>query len=1274
MTKLRSAGNILARIALMGAVLAAASATLLAQQDRINGRLDTGAAVPLKASVTRLAQPQYDRGVVEPSRMINRMTLLAKPSARQQADLETLLAEQQNPASANYHKWLTPEQFGDRFGLSQHDVERMVSWLQSQGFTIDGVARARNWVAFSGTAQQVSSAFRTEIHSYLVGGETHFANATAPVVPAALKDVAGALRGLNDFYAKPLGHARPISSVPAFNIEGGHAIGPDDWATIYDVSALYANGFDGTGQKIVIIGDSKIDGTDANTFRTFFNLPAPKIQIVQAGPDAKDSGGIDEANLDTQWSGAIARNATIVYIYAADIYVAIQAAVDQNLAPVISISYGGCELANGGDYEFLAQQSNAEGITGVASSGDAGAAGCDTWFGPAIAQYGLAVDLPASLPEVTAVGGTRFFDDGGGTYWKASNGPTGASALGYIPETSWNETAGTVNLPDNGLLAASGGGVSMLFSQPSWQTGPGVPASGGRNVPDIAFSAAGHDGALAYSQGQLYVFEGTSVGTPPFAGVVAILNQYLISNGVQQQAGLGNINPELYRLAQSSPGVFHDITVGSNIVPCAGGSPDCTTGAFGYNAGPGYDLATGLGSVDAYNMVTQWNSPAAATTTSLVASPTTVNWGGSAQFTATVTATNSTASPLGTVTFSSSGTVLGTSALAAGTGNQATAALAVSSLQLPAGKDTVTATYNGSAAFNPSSGSTTVTVVAPASGSAVAVSIAPNPVAAGLPVLLTLTEEAGVATTLTGWIDNGTDYSSLIVPFFGTASLPANGQLSVPLILSSMDDGLWVFSGRDANGARWSRQITVHVTAPTKQANLVLYAAPSTPIIVSAAPAAASSCQWPTLLTLQETSGYGVELTGFQDAVTGLSQDPQQIFGTYHIAGFGTLQAVVCPSGVKPPMKATWEVDGTDSLGNAVSATTTASFAFPVLDPNPGTGTFATTLHEVDLSTWDQTKPVTATLGLLVTGDGAQWSASVFPANAATKWLTVSPASGSASFLLNILTITANPIGLRQGVYSATILLQATNSSPQYLEVPVVFSIGAVGSAQITSVLNGASFQPGAAPGMTMTVHGSNLSALTDAPAGPPFLLADQGVSATVNGVGAPLFYVSPEEVDIQVPYETGAGPALLAVNNNGYVATYWFQVTPSAPGIFTDFLGNIPNSNGKPASGKPGDTLTLFMTGDGDQIPPGISTGQSPSAGTPFAFLPMPALPVTVTVGGIKASTPFIGITPGLVGQTQVSFTIPKTVAAGPQAVVVTVGGVASPPATLTVLPAPGK
>ena len=177
-----------------------------------------------------------------------------------------------------------------------------------------------------------------------------------------------------------------------------------------------------------------------------------------------------------------------------------------------------------------------------------------------------------------------------------------------------------------------------------------------------------------------------------------------------------------------------------------------------------------------------------------------------------------------------------------------------------------------------------------------------------------------------------------------------------------------------------------------------------------------------------------------------------------------------------------------------------------------------------------------------------------------------------------------------------------------------------------------------------------------------------QGVSVTVNGVPAPLKYVSPLQINFQIPYETGAGTAVLGVNNNGQVASDSFQVAPSGPGIFNVF---VDPTGAVVTSAPPGGILTLFITGDGDASPP-IATGAPPPTDTPVASLPAPRLPVTVTVGGVPAETPFlfIGVPTWSVGVTQINFMVPPAAPLGPQPVVVTVGGVASAPATLTVTP----
>src|SRR5438270_1502297 len=252
-------------------------------------------------------------------------------------------------------------------------------------------------------------------------------------------------------------------------------------------------------------------------------------------------------------------------------------AIDQNLAPIISESWGGCEKYNisaGPVLRNMAQQAVAQGITWVASSGDSGAA-CQGQWKNGLAVDGLAVEVPGSVPEITAVGGTTFVE-GAGRYWSPTSSDNGTSALSYIPEKAWNDSA-IEKEPVGG-----GGGVSIIFPRPAWQTAPGLPSDNARHVPDLAFTAsAAHDPYLVMQDGRIHRVGGTSAGTPFFAGVLALLNEYVVSSGAQARPGLGNINPRLYQLAQVR-GVFHDVTTGDNIVPCQVGTPDCTQGQYGY--------------------------------------------------------------------------------------------------------------------------------------------------------------------------------------------------------------------------------------------------------------------------------------------------------------------------------------------------------------------------------------------------------------------------------------------------------------------------------------------------------------------------------------------------------------------------------------------------------------------------------------------------------------------------------------------------------------------
>src|SRR6266853_4673748 len=235
--------------------------------DRLTAPIESGLTVPLKGNLHGGARPEFDQGRVDGSMQMHALSLVFKPSPAQQRDLDQLLAQQQDRMSPNYHKWLTPAQFGDRFGMSKSDIGKVISWLQSQGFTVTRIANNRNEVFFSGTAAQVESAFHTELHNYLVNGEMHFANATEPLVPAAFSGVTLAIRNLHNFEPKARAHVRQVPSdevSPHFtsHISGNHFLAPDDFATIYHVQGLYGAGIDGAGQKIAVIGQSAISLAD----------------------------------------------------------------------------------------------------------------------------------------------------------------------------------------------------------------------------------------------------------------------------------------------------------------------------------------------------------------------------------------------------------------------------------------------------------------------------------------------------------------------------------------------------------------------------------------------------------------------------------------------------------------------------------------------------------------------------------------------------------------------------------------------------------------------------------------------------------------------------------------------------------------------------------------------------------------------------------------------------------------------------------------------------
>ncbi len=569
-----------------------ASTLCFAQADRIFGPIDSSQMVTLPGHADRQAQPQYDQGAVEPSFQFGRVTLVMAPSPSQQVALNLQLAQQQDRSSPNYHKWLTPEQFAERFGVSQGDINKITAWLQAQGFQVFSVPRGRTSVSFSGTAAQIQSAFKTEIHRYSLSGRQHIANSTPVQVPAAFSGVVTGVRGLTDYHPKPM-YVRPVRGGkngphPNYTTPGqgaGYALAPGDIATIYDLSPLYnaSPAIDGTGQKLAIIGQTDIYLADIADFRSSFGLNpitscstdangivtatacnTANFQYVLVGADLgapSTCGDLPEADLDLEWSGATARNAKIVFVNAPATFnsdcteitnnggtdASLTYAIDNVVAPVISMSYGICE-AEAESLETELEQANTEGITIMNSSGDSGAAACDAGLPSSTLPYsaadgGLVVNYPASSPEVTGVGGTSipyptFYNS---SYWNSNSTSTvnfGGSALTSLEgqEAAWNDTAAFAQLCQEGDLnaqfcsqggspavahwvditsaataqedlwiSAGGGGVSNCvteagdiceagFARPTWQavTIPGQtsPQSTYRLVPDVSLLAS----------------------------------------------------------------------------------------------------------------------------------------------------------------------------------------------------------------------------------------------------------------------------------------------------------------------------------------------------------------------------------------------------------------------------------------------------------------------------------------------------------------------------------------------------------------------------------------------------------------------------------------------------------------------------------------------------------------------------------------------------------------------------------------------------------------
>ena len=1229
-----------------------------APADRIARAIDGRTTTILKGHMHRLAVAANDRGLADSDFHMDHMVLTFKLSPSQQSELDELLRDQQNPSSPNFHEWLTPEEFGVRFGLSANDNSKVTAWLQGEGFTINESARGRNWIAFSGSASQVTRTFHTPVHRFDIKGISRFANTAEPAVPLELADVVEGVLGLNDFL--PQSNINVLGPAPDPNYTTGttHYLAPEDYATIYNLAGLYRAGYDGNGQNIVVVGASALSLDDVRAFRLRFGLPAIDPVLIPYGSELTNLNA--EANLDVEWAGAVAPRATINYVYGSSPFTAITFAVNLNIAPVISVSWFTCENDISPQfYRSVMQQGNAQGITILSASGDGGAAGCFDQF-TAGATHGPQNQFPGTLPEVTGVGGTMFVE-GSGTYWGTINSNNLGSALSYIPEAAWNESAlGT-------SVAGSGGGPSAIYPKPAWQTGPGVPNDNARDTPDIALTAAGHDAYFIVYNKVNYITYGTSASAPSMSGIIAILNQYQVSKGFQRRPGLGNINPQLYRLAQAAPTAFHDIVDGDNIVPCVQGSPGCLTGSFGNRAGPGYDMATGLGSVEAFNFVTKWNTAVGAAVVTLTASNLKPTLNDQVVLTAIVAAQGSSGTPTGVVEFSVSGTevALGSAPLTANplnvNGGASSASVTVAAWLLSSGGTntyTVFAQYFGDAAFTSAGSNLQISVSAPKGISAIVPSLSAS---TAFPVVdtqgrlwterITLRDAAGVPSQLTGFTIDGV--AQTLAQYFPSASIPASGSIiSYPITFRNLTGfpvtKTFAFAGTDAGGQAWTRQISAVLLGSTTSSggfNPTLV-----PLTMVQNTAASPTCQWSQQLFVDETNGGRTSLFSLMQGALDLSPQIPTIFGTGRLTAFGSLGGTLCWSGYSPGDSDFVSV----LLSNGLTASLQVSFAGPPASPVQITATPTS----VNLASGpNQTASGTLTVALSDKTQG--WSATVLPANRTTAWLSLSQRSGTGTAQV---TLKASGAGFEPGAYRALVVLQSPSSAAT-VTVPIMFVLGASGSVTITSAGNAASFGKTGAPGMLFSVFGTGFASTSVTNTGVALPFAAGNVSAQVNGQAAPISYVSPTQINFLIPYEAGAGPAVLAVNNNGQVAGYQFQIAPAAPAIFADTAGFLSGN----ATAKVGGTVTMYLTGDGE-ITPSLLSGSSTASTTTPQNLPKSRLPFAVTIGGMPVFLQSYGIPSGMFGVTRVSMTVPGGVATGVQPVVVTVGGVASAPVNITI------
>jgi subtilase family serine protease len=1144
------------------------------------------------------------------------MVLELEPSVAQQLELNSLLEAQHEPGSPLYHQWLTPAEFGSRFGASAGDLARITAWLAGHGFVVEEIAASGRLVVFSGNAGMVADTFHTEIHRYVVNGAQHIGNTQDPQIPEAMAGVVGGVVSLHDFRRTSEIRARTEFSSgsgirPQYSSGSTHYLFPADWATIYDLNSLYTAGTKGTGTSIAIVGRSNINLSDVTQFRAASGLTAntPTVILVGANPGLV-SGDQDESTLDVEWSGAVAPAATVKFVVGNStqttdgIDLSAQYIVNHASAPVVSTSYGSCEQDMGASelafYNALWEQAASQGMSAFVSSGDSGASGCNS--GSASTGTGKGVNGLCSSPYSTCVGGTEFNEGPNpAQYWSATNTGSYGSALSYIPEEVWNESGSN----GGSGLWASGGGASVVYAEPSWQkTVSGTSAANGmRAVPDVAMAAAGHDGYIIYENGSLWVIAGTSAASPTFAGVMALVVQ------AKGGTGQGNANAGLYPLVNATHNPFHAALSGNNSVP----------GVVGFTASGGtYNLATGLGSVDGALLVSAWSGGTAA----------------GVDFALTPSATTGTAQVGKTATFTLSVTE-------SGLGKNAVALTA----KAPAG---VTVGFSPTSIAPGTSVTVTLTVAATASAGAQTITLTGTDgsgtqnVTYSLTVTLTPTLTIGAASTSLSVVQGKTvtDAISLTgdITYSGAASLSVSG-------LPNGVTASWSSNPVTLSGENGSSTLTL-------TASSVATVGSATITVTANGDGLTASKQIAVQVTLTPTLTTGAASTSLSVVQGKTVTDAISLTGDTTYSGAASLSVSGLPSGVT----ASWS-------GNPVT-----------LSGESGSSTLTLTASSV-ATVGSATITVTANGDGLTASK--QITVQVTKAPAVAPTLAVAPASTSLSVaqgkaLTNLVSLTGNatytgavtlgvsglPSGLTASWSSNPVTLSGENGSSTL--TLTASSAATVGSATVTVTANGdgltvskqITVQVAPAPTLTIGAASTSLSVVqgktvTDAISLTGDTTYSGAASLSVSGLPSGVT-ASWSGNPVTLTGESGSSTFTLTSSSAAIVGSATITVTANGDGLTASKQISIQVVQAPGVQLTLGaSTLSMVHTGTGAialtvKALGGLSpVGSFTLSGLPAGITPSMSNLNTATSGSMSLTLTFLGSAAAKAGTSTVTITV---------------------------------